>query len=92
MTINGAINTYKELYFNHVNKAQQPTITDYLSRLQPSPPPPTSSSNSAPMDVEIEDDELDAILRDDSEVTPNFSGFGEVAGGDGSDDDSSASQ
>ena len=73
MELKAALNSYKELYYDYVNKAQQRTITDYLSRLPP-PPSPTPTSSAAEMEVEIPDEELYAILEDDTDITPTFSG------------------
>ena len=90
MGLNATLNAYKELYYDYVNKAQQRTITDYLSRLPP-PPPPTPTSSAVEMDVDIADEELDAILEDDTDAKSTFSGFDDVEGDDDESLDSSSS-
>ena len=81
--MNLTLKAYKELYNDHVNKAQQRSITYFLSRVPPPPPPP-----AVEMDVDIPDDELDAILEDDDDVTSTFSGFDDVQGDDDESSDS----
>ena len=81
--MNLTLKAYKELYNEYVNKAQQRSITYYLSRVPPPPPPP-----AVEMDADIPDEELDAILEDDDDVTSTFSGFDDVQGDDDESSDS----
>ena len=79
--MNLTVKAYKELYNEYVNKAQQRSITYYLSRVPPPPP-------AVEMDADIPDDELDATLEDDDNITSTFSGFEDVQGDDDESSDS----